>query len=323
MTDAPPDQPTFEPGFLGVHAPLPVAPPGAPVRELTYAHFTVLLHTRRRLACATAVNIDGATLRDVPRGDDWHLDARVGADEQAGPELYARNDLDRGHLVRRRDPVWGSAAAAGRANADTFAYPNAAPQAGEFNQSKELWNGLEDYLLEHARAHRRRLTVLTGTVLADDDPVYRGIGIPRLFWKVAVWADVDPAARAGHDAAGGRADLDARPAGDGGDGDEGDGLADDGGARLASTGYVLDQTPQLDEIELRATTTQALASGGTPPLGPFRTFQVPVRAIETLTGLDLGPLPDGDRLAPVTARDRGRAGRTGWVLLTGEDDIRL
>ena len=45
----------------------------------------VLLDPERRLAAATAVNIDGAQLVDLERGDDWHLDPRVPADEQAGP----------------------------------------------------------------------------------------------------------------------------------------------------------------------------------------------------------------------------------------------
>jgi len=47
------------------------------------------------------VNIDGAGLRDLDRVDAWHLDPRVPADQQTGEEVYADNDLDRGHLVRR------------------------------------------------------------------------------------------------------------------------------------------------------------------------------------------------------------------------------
>ena len=94
------------------------------------------------------MNIDGAQLVNLERGDDWHLDPRVPADEQAGPELYARNDLDRGHLVRRRDPVWGDLVVARKANFDTFAYPNAAPQASAFNQGELLWVGLEDHVLD-------------------------------------------------------------------------------------------------------------------------------------------------------------------------------
>jgi len=53
------------------------------------------------------VNIDGAQLVEIDRGDDWHLDDRVPATQQCGPEIYANNDLDRNHLVRRRDPIWG------------------------------------------------------------------------------------------------------------------------------------------------------------------------------------------------------------------------
>ncbi|WP_421735028.1 DNA/RNA non-specific endonuclease [Cellulomonas sp.] len=179
----------YDPTFLGPPVPLPA--PAQIVRTLPSTHFTVLLDPERGLAAATAVNIDGAQLVDLERSDDWHLDPRVPADEQVGPELYVRNDLDRGHLVRRRDPVWGDLVTARRANFDTFAYPNAAPQASAFNQGELLWVGLEDHVLDYARAQGSRLSVFTGPVLADDDPIYRGVGIPRLFWKVAAWASAD------------------------------------------------------------------------------------------------------------------------------------
>jgi len=268
----------YDPTFLGPAVPLPVAT--QPVRELPSTHFTVLLDPVRRLAAATAVNVDGVTLLDVPRGDDWHLDPRVAADEQAGPELYARNDLDRGHLVRRRDPVWGTPGEAARANRETFAYPNAAPQASGFNQSRGLWLGLEDHVLEHAQAQRLRVSVLTGPVLAGDDPVYRGIAIPRRFWKVAVWA------------------LDA-------------------GRHLAAAAFVLDQTPQLHATELAAATHAAARAGDPPPLGPFRTFQVPVADVAELTGLDLGPLPAADVLAVTTPQSLP------WRELTAPADVHL
>ena len=137
--------------------------------------------------------------------------ASVRADEQAGPELYARNDLDRGHLVRRRDPVWGGLVTARRANYDTFAYPNAAPQASAFNQGELLWVGLEDHVLEYARVYWHRVSVFTGPVLADDDPVYRGVQIPRMVWKVAAWAS---------------------------------------GADLRATAFVLDQTPFVRTLQV-------------------------------------------------------------------------
>ncbi|MBF4571533.1 DNA/RNA non-specific endonuclease [Herbiconiux sp. VKM Ac-1786] len=247
------------------------------MRRLEYVHFTVLLDAGRRLAAATAVNIDGSALLDLGRGDDWHLDERVAADEQAGPELYARNDLDRGHLVRRRDPVWGDVEIASEANYDSFCYTNAAPQAAEFNQSIELWNGLEDLVLEYAGANRLRLSVFTGPVFADDDELYRGVRIPKQFWKVAAWAS------------------------------EG---------RLRASGYLLDQSPQLGDIDL----SEQTATDAPPPLGPFRTFQVPVADLDMLTGLDFGLLVGADVLAstvPTAGVHRER-----WIEVTDATQLR-
>ena len=266
----------YSPPFLSPEStvpPLALPSPAQNTTRLDYTHFTVLLDPRRRLAAATAVNIDGSLLRDVPRSDDWHLDPRVPAANQAGPELYADNDLDRGHLVRRRDPVWGDDA--GRANADTFVYTNAAPQAAGFNQSKELWAGLEDYLLAHAAAYGQRMSVFTGPVFAVDDPVYRGVMIPRRYWKIAAWASA---------------------------------------AGLRASGYLLDQTPQLDDVGLA--TAIALAMGETPPLGPFRTFQVPTGDIAALTGLRI------DQLVAADVRlDRGVAAESRWLPIESESDI--
>ncbi|MFI6425111.1 DNA/RNA non-specific endonuclease [Promicromonospora sp. NPDC050880] len=263
----------YDADFLGFRVPLPVSP--ADLRVLHYTHFSVLLDPARRLAAATACVVDGAALLALRRTGRWRLDRRVPTGEQAGSELYAGNPLDRGHLVRRLDPVWGDAETAARANHDTFTYPNAAPQVNRFNQSKELWNGLEDHVLAYAAAHDHRLAVQTGPVFAADDPPYRGVRIPRLFWKVVAWAG--PAPRPAHDAAG---------------------SPDDAGRRtLLSTAFVLDQTPQLDDARLSEITAQALARDDIPPLGPFRTYQVPVRDVAALTGLDLGPLPGADVLA--------------------------
>ncbi len=177
----------YDAAFLGLDLPLPSSPTRAvDVVALDYTHFSVILHRRRRLAELTAVCIDGRSIVDLARGDDWRLDARVPVSEQAGPELYADNPLDRGHLVRRRDPVWGTDAA--KANAETFTYTNAAPQVNTFNQSKDLWVGLEDHVLSFADAGDLLVSVLTGPVFADDDLLYRGVQIPRMFWKIAAWS---------------------------------------------------------------------------------------------------------------------------------------
>lgn len=201
----------YDPDFLGTAVPLPTTLGDDAVIVLPYLRFSVALDPARQLAVATGVNIDGATVLDLARRGEWRLDPRVDAAEQAGPAVYADNDLDRGHLVRRRDPGWGTVEEARAATASTFFYPNAAPQAAGFNQSKELWLGLEDHVLEYADTTDQRVSVLTAPVLGPDDPSYRGIRIPLRFWKVAAWATT-----------------------------QSDGI------RLAAAGFVLDQTELVD-----------------------------------------------------------------------------
>lgn len=198
----------YDADFLGLPVALPRLLGDRELHDLPYPRFSVILDTRRRLAAVTGVNIDGATLHDLERTGRWQLDPRVPVAAQAGPELYARNDLDRGHLVRRRDPGWGEIDQARAAAEATFFYPNAAPQASVFNQSKDLWLGLEDHVLSFADAAKDRVSVFTAPVLADDDPEYRGVRIPLWFWKTAAWVEVTP----------------------------------DGAPVLAAAGFVLDQT---------------------------------------------------------------------------------
>jgi endonuclease G len=297
----------YDAEFLGFTVPLPVSP--VEVRVLDYTHFSVLLDPSRRLAAATACIVDGASLLALRRTGRWRLDGRVPAAEQAGQELYSGNPLDRGHLVRRLDPVWGDAETAARANHDTFTFTNAAPQVNRFNQSKELWNGLEDHVLAYAAAHDHRIAVQTGPVFTADDPLYRGVRIPRLFWKVVAW--VGP---------GGASEVGAP------DGGVSDGV-------LQATGFVLDQTPQLDDARLQEITAQALAREDIPPLGPFRTYQVPVADIAALTRLGLGPLlgadvlaeppptPSGSRPTDITIHRLPRA--RAWSEIRTRDEIAL
>ena len=162
--------------------------PGTTGGRLDYEHFSLVMSRSRRLALVTAVNIDGLASRSVPRGGDpWALDGRIPADAQAGDELYANNDFDRGHLVRREDPNWGPTAAL--ANRDTFHFTNCAPQLSAFNQT--VWLSLEDFVLGNTRRVGERATVFTGPVFRDDDPVYRGVAIPLAFWKVIAFVHDD------------------------------------------------------------------------------------------------------------------------------------
>ena len=152
--------------------------------KINYTHFTVVLSRSRRLAFYTAVNIDGRQLENIKRDSDtWYFDPRIDRNYQCGPELYERNDLDRGHLVRRLDPVWGKNSS--KANEDTFHFTNCSPQHKNLNQ--KTWLNLEDYILKNAGRHDLKVTVFTGPVFRSDDVVYRGeFQIPAEFWKVVV-----------------------------------------------------------------------------------------------------------------------------------------
>lgn len=155
---------------------------------LPYHHFSIVMNRRRQLAYYTAVNIDGTQGRKPVRsGDKWYFDPRIADSEQIGEDLYARNQLDRGHLVRRLDPAWGSTNEALAANNDTFHFTNCSPQHAGFNQNTETWLGIENYLLNAAQADRKKLTIFTGPVLTEDDPLYRGVRLPLYFWKIAAF----------------------------------------------------------------------------------------------------------------------------------------
>jgi endonuclease G len=138
----------------------------------------------RRLSFFTAVNIDGNQSRSVDRiNDRWYFDPRIDRKYQSGPELYSNNDLDRGHLIRRLDPVWGQLAE--EANEDTFHFTNCSPQHKNLNQI--TWLELEDYILKNADRFDLKVSVFTGPVFREDDMLYRDeFQIPAEFWKVVV-----------------------------------------------------------------------------------------------------------------------------------------
>jgi endonuclease G, mitochondrial len=269
------DREGYDSGFLGDTAhltvPLPALSPMMQERAavvagatadssrhvLKYTHFSVVMNAERRFAYYTATNIDGGQSVRLDRGRDrWHFDPRIDRRAQVGNELYSynQNPLDRGHLTRRLDPVWGTEEEARRANDDTFFFTNCTPQYAEFNQGQHLWQGLENYLLDNADNRDFKATIFTGPVFSDEDHPYRfrlrngefdEALIPLQYWKVAVMVR-----RATN--------------------------------TLSATAYLLSQRDLLTNLEF--------------VYGQHRTFQVPVRRVETLTGLDFGNLRGHDPL---------------------------
>ncbi|MEV0354936.1 DNA/RNA non-specific endonuclease [Nocardia sp. NPDC050697] len=180
----------YDPAFLGTAVPAPTHADGT--TPLPYTHFSLTMSPARRLAIWVAWNIDGGALKRLPRKDlEFVKDRRLPDDAQLGNELYRDNRLDRGHLARRADLLWGPLPEAGRANADSFFYTNIAPQMDDFNQSARagLWGRLEEAVFADAEVDALRVSAFGGPVFAADDRVYRGVLIPREYWKVLVFAE--------------------------------------------------------------------------------------------------------------------------------------
>jgi endonuclease G len=150
--------------------------------ELRYRNFSVVMSASRRLPMITACNLDGKKSRKMPRIDTWSFDGRLEKEDQLGDAFYADNDLDRGHMVRREDPIWGTVKSAGQANVDTFHFTNSCPQMKHINQV--IWKGLEDHVLNHTREDDMKVSVFTGPFFSDRDLPYRDALIPLAFWKV-------------------------------------------------------------------------------------------------------------------------------------------
>jgi endonuclease G, mitochondrial len=249
--------------FLNVQIPLPsitseawgrVLPGATPETPLNYTHFSVIMNETRRMCYYTAVNIDGNQLRNIPRRDNWIYDQRIAEQNQCGNDIYAHNNLDRGHMVRRLDAVWGTYQEAKIANDDTFHYTNSCPQHANLNQRE--WNDLEEYILGNAGSHNLMVSVFTGPIFSDDDIHYRGIKIPLDFWKVVAFVRSDS-------------------------------------LQLSVTAYQLTQKNFMDDIE------EVFV------FGPFRTYQVPVKKIESLTNIDFGRIRQFDPLNNVPEMIRG------------------
>ncbi|GAA1355755.1 DNA/RNA non-specific endonuclease [Saccharothrix algeriensis] len=190
----------FAADFLGVAAGVPVLGEAARAdavlvdgsEVVDYTHFSLAQSKSRRFAFWVAWNVDGRTLKAISRsGTRFVLDPRIPAEFQVGDELYKGNRLDRGHLARRADLLWGSKKEAERANADSFFFTNIAPQMDDFNQSarKGLWGRLEDAVLSDVDVDDLRVSVYGGPVFHEDDRVFRGVRLPREYWKVIAFVE--------------------------------------------------------------------------------------------------------------------------------------
>jgi endonuclease G len=249
----------YQADFLGTSIPLPeVVParrkemlkgPANKILVLPYHHYSLAMNQDRRFQMWSAVNADYSDAarkyaqdRTAFGTDTWVLDPRIPASLQVQDSEFYKpaTAVDRGHIVRREDNCWGHTRTQTEyANSDTFHWTNCTPQHERFNQSglSGLWGQLENVVKDQAEAGVDRVSIFAGPVLAADDPDAYGIQYPVRFWKV-VAAVVD--------------------------------------GRLKAYGFVLDQSPVIDQFGLEEI-----------DFGKFTVYQHPLAQIEKLTGVRL------------------------------------
>jgi endonuclease G len=238
--------------------------------ELRYTHFGVKYSGPHRLPLMTAVNIDGAKAVRIKRGNDrWFFDGRIDKSMQLGSANFADALIDRGHMVRREDPNWGDEAVARLANDDTFHYVNAAAQHSHLNQGKQLWQGLENFILDNSRTHGFQACVFTGPVVSDELEEIDGATVPMEFWKLVATLNED-------------------------------------GSKLRATAYLLSQGQLIRNLMEDRARTEAMEG---VVLGEYRTFQIAVADLAEATGYDFSDYEKADPLAPGTEEGADRMPR--------------
>ena len=231
------------------------------------------------------LGVEGIGLADAEASDDFRPDRRVLETERMDrpfyekqivpgfPDASSRDRIARmfqkGHIILRGDPAWGSDEEALAAERDTFFYTNAAPQVGFFNQGSDIsrpgskgklrWRAVETYVLRNAVTMKSRISVFAGPIFAEDDPEYRfGAKVPMRFWKIAVWND---------------------------------------GGVLRSIALIADQRPVLEVMPERIAEGRE-AFGDDEELARVSEFLATVAEVEAATGLDFGEaVRDGDMRA--------------------------
>jgi endonuclease G len=199
----------YRPDFLGVKVPLPTLT-AAGMKHVSrmlndtsksshivpYHHYSVVMNAPRRLCFFAANNYDhsaqfrGKLSRKALGTDKWDPDPRIDVTHQIRKEeIYDATDFDLGHVVMRENNYWGQTEEeAVFANWDTFYFTNCTPQHFAFNRENQdgIWGALEKHIADQLKAQGDRLSIFAGPVLSKTDKVFRGVPIPKQYWKVIV-----------------------------------------------------------------------------------------------------------------------------------------
>ncbi len=254
---------------------------------LKYWNYSVVMNKDRKLAFYSAVNVDANQRPEntAREGDHWYTDTRIGANYQIGSEFYgnqsvfevdrSKNPFDKGHLTRRLDAQWGAAEELAKRNGDdSFHWTNCSPQHWQLNQGKKRWLGLEEYVIATFAKDTGRACVINGPVFdapmslkkpdgrmdpnlqgaPHKDPVFGDVPIPKMFFKV---------------------------------------VACEGNAgKLQVAAFLMSQEDLLRTIDRLKGMPPVVDELLTP--AEARLYQIKLKDLETLTGLDFGALSDSE-----------------------------
>jgi len=161
---------------------LPPMVPKAPLlRELCFEGFAVLHSGQTKTPVFVAEYLDRFVLRQaagVPRGDDYHAEARLPAEERAQVEDYRESGYSMGHMAPAGD--MGTA----HAKAQSFSLANMAPQEAQLNHG--VWNDIEQDTRRYVQRARAGVYIFTGPVYSNaDDTIGAGqVQVPQYFYKL-------------------------------------------------------------------------------------------------------------------------------------------
>lgn len=164
---------------------------------LKYYKFSVIFNAFKKMSLISGINIDGDEDKRqdfTKRRDVWIRDNRIDLDVQLDNKYYKKSGFDRGHMSRREDANWGKNAFEAKRNADlTCMHTNACPQVPALNRSNRsgLWGRLEKIVLEQGAIKEDgktgKISVFSGPIFKDSDPMYKGVKVPLEFYKVILW----------------------------------------------------------------------------------------------------------------------------------------
>jgi endonuclease G, mitochondrial len=256
----------FDDHFMGVYLPMPKPKPklrkklaflleSPKAYTLDYHHFSTIHHAVRRVPVVSGINVNArsryaALDEEGSRVDKWFRDNRIDYDVQLNDTFYAKSGFDRGHMARREDAEWGRSLARAKLSADlTCSYANAAPQVRALNRAKFGDRGKWGLL---------ELELLEKGIENEEGKAGR-----MCVFAGPLFDDDDPAFK------GIQVALDFFKVV----------LWYDGGGELRTTCYRLSQEKLVGHIEFEVLRFDEV----------FKTYQLPIGAIEKATGLEFHP----------------------------------